>query len=41
MTLSQKILELIDKKGVTAYQVSIKTGVPHSSLSRILGGGDN
>lgn len=38
MTLSQKVLELIEKKGVTAYQVSVKTGVPHSSLSRILGG---
>ncbi len=38
MTLSEKLLKLIEQKGVSSYEVSIKSGVSESTLSRILNG---
>lgn len=38
MTLSEKLLKLIEQKGVTSYEVSIRSGVSESTLSRILNG---
>ena len=40
-SLSDRIRKLIDSKGVTPYEVSKETGVPESSLSRILTKGAN
>lgn len=36
--LNEKMSALIEDKGVTAYEVSIASTVPHSTLSRILSG---
>lgn len=36
--LKDKIKELLDNKGVTAYELGIKASVPHSTISRILSG---
>lgn len=36
MELSKRIQDLIDNKGVTPYEVSVKTGISQSTLSRIL-----
>ncbi len=38
MDISEKIQKLIDNKGITPYELSIKSGIPHSSISRILNG---
>lgn len=39
MELMTKLSELIRKKGVTAYQVSMESGVSQATLSQILNGG--
>jgi len=36
MNLSERISKLIETKGVTAYEISLKTGISQSSLSRLL-----
>lgn len=36
MDLSQRLRQLIDNKSITPYEVSIKTGISQSTLSRIL-----
>lgn len=36
MTLSERVKKLIEDKGVTPYEVSVKTGVSQSTLSRVL-----
>lgn len=38
MEIHEKIQKLLDNKGITAYELSLKSGVPHSTLSRILNG---
>lgn len=38
MELKDKIQKLLDNKGITAYELSLKSTVPHSSISRILNG---
>lgn len=35
MDLSERILYLIDKKGVTVYEISLSTGISQSVISRI------
>jgi transcriptional regulator with XRE-family HTH domain len=36
MGLGKRVEELIENKGVTAYEVSVKTGISQASLSRII-----
>lgn len=36
MEVKDKIQKLLDNKGITAYELSLKSTVPHSSISRIL-----
>lgn len=38
MVLKDILIKLIENKGVSAYEVSIKSSVPHSTISRILSG---
>jgi transcriptional regulator with XRE-family HTH domain len=38
MKLNERINQLIENRGVSAYEVSKDTGISQSSLSRILGG---
>lgn len=38
MELKEKLQLLLNNKGVTPYEVSIKSGVPQSSISRVLSG---
>ena len=38
MEIKDKIQKLLDNKGITAYELSLKSKVPHSSISRILNG---
>lgn len=38
MEVKDKIQKLLDNKGITAYELSLKSTVPHSSISRILNG---
>ncbi len=35
MSLSQRIIELIEEKNVTAYEIALKTGLSEGALSRI------
>lgn len=36
MSLGERVRYLIDKDGITAYEVSVKTGISQSTLSRVL-----
>jgi phage repressor protein C with HTH and peptisase S24 domain len=38
MEINEKIQKLLDSKAITAYELSLKSKVPHSSISRILNG---
>lgn len=38
MELKEILSKLIENKGITAYELSLKSGVPHSTISRILSG---
>lgn len=38
MGIGERITELLEKKGITSYELSLKSKVPHSSISRILNG---
>ena len=38
MEINERIQKLLDNKGITAYELSLKSKVPHSSISRILNG---